>query len=861
MDKLKQLLKGVANSQLGEFLATRIRNKLVFGMLAVALIPLFVLGLAMYHASASALEAQAFRQLDAVRSIQAKQIADHFGSIKEDVAALSGNRNVAEALEAFSEASGGLKAEEDLDLETQTRFKNELRDYFGSEFATAYQQKTGKAPEWNDTWARTNDNLIRVQHQYLVKNPNGASEKGQYDPTDQGSVYDQVHATHHANFRSYLNRLGYSDLYLVDLESGDVLYSVTKRPGFLTSLKRGAFAQSKLGQAFREAALAESQDEVVLTDFEKFVPSFSEPASFAAAPVFAGEEKVGVVILQISLDPIKQILSERKGLGQTGETYVVGRDKLFRSESRFSSTASLVLNPKLRADTRAVNSALDGQEGTQVTRDYRGQEVLSSWTPIVLQATSDLHPDGVRWGLVSQMDLAEVQAPVFAMWKVFLIVAVGAGVLILIVSLMFANGLTRQTDAIMEMLSSIGIGDFDARAEVVSRDELGSVAVSLNSMCDNTLTLIQSREERDEIQGGIQILMEEVSEIAQGDLTIQANVNREVTGGIADSINFMISQLRDVVRRVKRATEQVSHSAHDIRSTTEHLSRGSEAQAAQILDTSSAIDEMSLSIGQVADNTDESAMVARQARECAHKGTQSVQDTIQGMNKIRDQVQDSAKRIKRLGESSQEIGEIVQLISDIADRTSILALNASIQAAMAGDAGQGFAVVAEEVERLAERSNEATKQISALIKAIQGETSEAISAMEESTREVVAGSTLAVQAGEALEEIDEVSSRLDELIHSISLATKQQARGAEALSKSMNEISGVTKQTAEGTKQAASAVGGLASLADELRSSVSAFKLPEDNGRMTQSLVDLRAEDLMGLPENESEKPVGASKK
>jgi methyl-accepting chemotaxis protein len=226
-----------------------------------------------------------------------------------------------------------------------------------------------------------------------------------------------------------------------------------------------------------------------------------------------------------------------------------------------------------------------------------------------------------------------------------------------------------------------------------------------------------------------------------------------------------------------------------------------------------------------------------------------VQDTIQGMNRIRDQVQDSAKRIKRLGESSQEIGEIVQLISDIADRTSILALNASIQAAMAGDAGQGFAVVAEEVERLAERSNEATKQIAALIKAIQGETSEAIAAMEESTREVVSGSTLAVQAGEALEEIDEVSSRLDELIHSISLATKQQARGAEALSRSMNEISGVTKQTAEGTKQAARAVGGMAALAEELRSSVSAFKLPEDHGRMTQSLVDLRAEELMRLPE------------
>ncbi len=851
MEKLQELWKGIANSRLGEFVATRIRNKLVLGMLAVALIPLFVLGLAMYHASAGALETQAFQQLDAVRTIQAKQVSGYFENVKDELSSLSESRTVVDALQEFSTASSELAAQTPVDEETNNRLKNDLRDYFNNEFANVYQQKTGKSPKWDDAWTRSGDNLITVQHKYLVQNPNAITEKGEFDPKGKGSAYDAVHANYHANFRGYLNRFGYSDLYLVDLKTGDVVYSVGKGPGFLTSLKRGSFAQTKLGQAFREASLSESKDAVVLTDFEKFVPSFARPAGFVAAPVFAGEQKIGVAILQLSLDPINQILGERTGLGLTGETYVVGQDELFRSELRDSSAGSVVLKSDNRAETPAVASALKGQEGTQITTDYNGQDVLCSWTPIVLSAKSDLHPEGIHWALVSQMALAEVQAPVFAMWKVFLIVAIGAGVLVLIVSLMFATGLTRQTDSIMGMLSSIGIGDFEARADVVSRDELGTVAESINSMCDNTLTLIQSREERDAIQGDIQILMEEVSEIAAGDLTIETNVNRDVTGGIADAINYMISQLRDVVRRVKRATEQVSRSAHDIRSTTEHLSSGSEAQAEQILDTSSAIDEMSLSIGQVADNTDESAMVARQARECAHKGTQSVQDTIQGMNRIRDQVQDSAKRIKRLGESSQEIGEIVQLISDIADRTSILALNASIQAAMAGDAGQGFAVVAEEVERLADRSNEATKQIAALIKAIQGETSEAIAAMEESTREVVAGSTLAVQAGEALEEIDEVSSRLDELIHSISLATKQQARGAEALSRSMNEISGVTKQTAAGTKQAALAVGGLAGLADELRSSVSAFKLPEDEGRMTQSLHDLRAEDLMGLPETQ----------
>jgi twitching motility protein PilJ len=225
-----------------------------------------------------------------------------------------------------------------------------------------------------------------------------------------------------------------------------------------------------------------------------------------------------------------------------------------------------------------------------------------------------------------------------------------------------------------------------------------------------------------------------------------------------------------------------------------------------------------------------SATVAQQSLANAKQGSEAVQATIKGMSRIREQVQETAKRIKRLGESSQEIGEIVQLIDDIADRTSILALNASIQAAMAGEAGRGFAVVAEEVERLAERSSDATKRITNLVKTIQMGTNEAIAAMEESTHEVVEGSKLANQAGQALGEIESVSNRLADIIQSISLTAKQQARGSEALAKSMGNISDITQHTAAGIKQSAIAVNNLASLADELRSSVASFKLPSGYG-------------------------------
>jgi twitching motility protein PilJ len=299
-----------------------------------------------------------------------------------------------------------------------------------------------------------------------------------------------------------------------------------------------------------------------------------------------------------------------------------------------------------------------------------------------------------------------------------------------------------------------------------------------------------------------------------------------VTGAIADSFNYMLDQLRKIIGDVQKATLEVTSSASEIYTSTQHLVDGAEQQAAKIATTSKAVEVMSHSIQQVSENAVQSATVARQALHNARKGNESVKNTIHGMDRIRDQVQETAKRIKRLGESTQEIGQIIQLIDDIADRTSILALNASIQAAMAGEAGRGFAVVAEEVERLADRSTEATKKIAGLVKTIQSETNEAVGAMEKGIQEVVEGSRLAGSAGQALDEIESVSNRLAELIQQISYAATQQARASEGVTEAMTEISSITQDTATGTKQAADAVQGLADLAEELRASVATFRLP-----------------------------------
>ncbi|MEC7121266.1 MAG: methyl-accepting chemotaxis protein [Pseudomonadota bacterium] len=337
---------------------------------------------------------------------------------------------------------------------------------------------------------------------------------------------------------------------------------------------------------------------------------------------------------------------------------------------------------------------------------------------------------------------------------------------------------------------------------------------------------IQDESERN--QTAILRLLDELGDLADGDLTVNATVSEDFTGAIADSVNFAIDQLRLLVSAINNTALRVAESSQDTQTTAMQLAEASEHQAQEIAGASAAVNEMAVSIDQVSANAMESAAVADRSVAIAYNGAEVVQRSIEGMDTIREQIQETAKRIKRLGESSQEIGDIVSLINDIADQTNILALNAAIQASMAGEAGRGFAVVADEVQRLAERSAAATKQIEGLVKTIQTDTNEAVISMEQTTSEVVRGAHLAKDAGVALGEIQSVSRSLADLIQNISNAARQQAASAGHISNTMNIIQEITTQTTAGTIATARSVGNLAEMAVELRESVSGFKLPEE---------------------------------
>lgn len=387
----------------------------------------------------------------------------------------------------------------------------------------------------------------------------------------------------------------------------------------------------------------------------------------------------------------------------------------------------------------------------------------------------------------------------------------------------FVTGMTELNDAYAASLSQRWTTYTMAAAVVVL---LLLVALLTKVYMDDTRhRAFEAESNSRRNQQAILLLMNEMSDLADGDLTVRATVTDDITGAIADSVNYTTDELRKLVSRVTSASDLVADAAGGAQEVTQDLLGATQKQAKELRETGEAVELITRSIQEVDHSATQSAKVARRTLEVTEQGAQAVRNAITGMDSIREQIQETAKRIKRLGESSQEIGEIVDLISDITEQTNVLALNAAIQAASAGEAGRGFSVVAEEVQRLAERSAEATKQISALVKTIQGDTQDAVAAMEKSTQGVVDGAKLSDEAGQSLREIEQVSHELADLIGSISVSTQVQTDMAQEVATTMADILRLTERTTEGTRKTADSVTELTNLASDLKGSVSGFKL------------------------------------
>ena len=368
-------------------------------------------------------------------------------------------------------------------------------------------------------------------------------------------------------------------------------------------------------------------------------------------------------------------------------------------------------------------------------------------------------------------------------------------------------------------------GDYRARAAVETADDFGLLAEQLNRAAENASRAIYNQEAQESLQKSVTEFLTIVSQVARGDLTLRGHVTNDALGNVVDSVNYMLDNFVKVLERVRKAAVDVQSSANEILIASEEMSSGAVQQDQEITNTSSAVEELTVSMKQVSNNAEASAEAARRALDAAEQGNRSVRDTLEGMQRIRSSVQATAKRIKALGDRSLEISEIVNVINDITEQTNLLALNAAIEAARAGEAGRGFAVVADEVRKLAEHSRSATKDIAALIKAIQAETNDAVVVMEEGTKEVEIGAKLADQAGRALDAISSVVRQSAELVQEISLASKQQVRGTEGVANAMQIISNITRQTSQGARQTSRTVEQLVHMSEQLNEALSQFRV------------------------------------
>ena len=388
-----------------------------------------------------------------------------------------------------------------------------------------------------------------------------------------------------------------------------------------------------------------------------------------------------------------------------------------------------------------------------------------------------------------------------------------------------SDKLLKDTSELSSTYHTLGSSGYLAAAVFALLAVASLVFLGLVNINETKSRARKSEEENTRNQEAILRLMDELGQLAEGNLAMNASVTEDITGAVADSINYTVEELRSLVRGINSATVQMDEATGQAGQVSDSLQAATRRQAEEIEETSAAVVSLSQSVQQVSSNAAESARVADQSLAAAEKGQHAVQNAISSMNGLREQIQETSKRIKRLGESSQEIGEIVELISDITEQTNVLALNAAIQAASAGEAGRGFSVVAEEVQRLAERSADATKQIAAIVKTIQSDTHDTVAAMEVSTQGVVEGAKLSDAAGKTLSEISQVSKTLANLIAGISSATQDQAESTAKVAATMQDIKAISAQTSEGTKMTAESIGGLKQLAKELQGSVAGFKL------------------------------------
>jgi methyl-accepting chemotaxis protein len=772
-----------------------IKTKLLAGGLALAIVPLlissFVTKWVATNEARQAIEEQAQQRLIAVRDLKKGEIEIYFDQIAKQVLTLANNRMTIEAMSSFSE--GFHQFESQASLEDSTLLRKRLASYYRDEFGAHYSEvNTGEKADVLPLLNKLSDVKVALQYQYIKVNPNPLGSKHLLDTAQDGSYYSDIHRRYHPPIRDFLEKFGYYDLFLVDTDTGDVVYSVFKELDYATSLKHGAYADSGLGKAFQAANRLQA-GQYAIEDFASYLPSYNLSASFIATPIFNGSERLGVLIFQMPVDEINRIMTQDKkwaeaGLGESGEVYLIGPERKMRSLSRFliedpqgyfAALEASGLDKRIISRIRAANTtvglqpidsdsakeAVSGEKGIHVIEDYRGVPVLSAYAPLDIL--------GMHWGIMAEIDEAEAFSAVSELTNTILvtglIVIVAVSCLAAIVAYFSAMTIVKPLLYLSGVVQEIEHdSDLTRRIEVKSKDELGIMSEALNRMLDK-------------FHQGIQ--------------------------HVADS------------------TAQVASSSEEMNAITTESNHSIQQQLSETSQVATAMSQMSASVAEVASNTANAATAAEAANQSATEGRNVVQNTISAIEKLAGEVETGASLIDHVEAESESIGSVLDVILGISEQTNLLALNAAIEAARAGEQGRGFAVVADEVRSLAQRTKESSEEIQQMITKLQNGTRDAVLAMKQSQDQAKNSVEQAALAGQSLETISESVRSIHDLSVQIASAAEEQSSVTEEINRSIVNINDMAEQTATGAQQTSTASDDMARLAEQLKALVGRFKV------------------------------------